>query len=203
MPPKVKFDRQAVLDAAFAIVRREGVEALNARRIAAALGCSTQPLFRAFSSMEEIRAEMGHMALGCFEGYLRRSPALDPLPYKASGLAYLLFAKEEPRLFRLLFMCDRLSDGSAAGKDEAAEAYVLEALMDKTGFTRRQAEDFHLQMFIFTHGLASMIATNYVAYDQPSLSRLLTQQYEALMARAADGARRQAAESTDVYGKEK
>lgn len=183
MPPKVRYDRQAMLEAAFSLVRQEGADALNARRIAAVLGCSTQPLFRAFSSMEEIRAEMRGMAQRCFEGYIHRSPALDPLSYKASGLAYILFAKEEPHLFRLLFMCDRLA-GDVPGPGEApGESYVLEALMSQTGFTQQQAMEFHLQMFIFTHGLASMIATHYVAYHQEELGRLLTLQYEAMMAR--------------------
>ena len=180
MPSKIKYDRQAVVDAAFAMVRQEGLEALNARRIAAALGCSTQPLFRAFSSMEELRGEMIRMAQAAFDRYIRQSPALDPIPYKAAGLAYILFAKEEPQLFRLLFMCDRQGQPSAP---DANEAYVLEMLMARYGLTRQQAADFHMQMFIFTHGMAVMIATHFVAYNQEDISRLLTQQFEALAGR--------------------
>lgn len=82
---------------------------------------------------------MRGMAQRCFEGYIHRSPALDPLPYKASGLAYILFAKEEPRLFRLLFMYDRLT-GDVPGHGEGpGESYALEALMSKTGFSRYPA----------------------------------------------------------------
>lgn len=181
MPPKIKYDRQAVVDAAFAMVRQEGLEALNARRIAAALGCSTQPLFRAFSSMEELRGEMIRMAQASFDRYIRQSPALDPIPYKAAGLAYILFAKEEPQLFRLLFMCDR--QGQPPSAPDANEAYVLDMLMARYGLTRQQAADFHMQMFIFTHGMAVMIATHFVAYNQEDISRLLTQQFEALAGR--------------------
>ena len=56
MPPKVRFTREAVTDAAFALVRAQGQEALNARAIARQLGCSTQPLYRTMPGMDALRA---------------------------------------------------------------------------------------------------------------------------------------------------
>ena len=52
MPPTVRFTRDAVLHAACQLMRREGMEALNARAIAKELGGSTQPIFRLFTNME-------------------------------------------------------------------------------------------------------------------------------------------------------
>ena len=41
MPPSVRFSREAVLNAAYQLVRREGPSALNARAVAKELGgCS-------------------------------------------------------------------------------------------------------------------------------------------------------------------
>ena len=39
-------------------MRREGIEALNARAIAKELGGSTQPIFRLFTNMEDLHREL-------------------------------------------------------------------------------------------------------------------------------------------------
>ena len=58
MPPTVRFTRDAVLHAACQLMRREGMEALNARAIAKELGGSTQPIFRLFTNMEDLHREL-------------------------------------------------------------------------------------------------------------------------------------------------
>ena len=55
MPPKVRISEQAIVDAAIQIIRDEGEGALNARSLAKALGCSVQPIFHNFPSMEHLR----------------------------------------------------------------------------------------------------------------------------------------------------
>ena len=51
MPPKPKVSRDDIAVTALGLVRSEGVAALNARRLATALGCSTQPIFSNFASV--------------------------------------------------------------------------------------------------------------------------------------------------------
>ena len=53
MPPKVKITKENIIDTALDIVRSKS--SLNARTLAAALNCSTQPLFSNFASMDELR----------------------------------------------------------------------------------------------------------------------------------------------------
>ena len=53
MPPKVKISKEDILQTAIELVRKGGEEAVNARAIAGALNCSTQPIFSNFASMEE------------------------------------------------------------------------------------------------------------------------------------------------------
>ena len=55
MPPKVKVSKEQIVSAALDLIRHQGYDALNARSIAAALGCSTQPIFSNFTTMEELR----------------------------------------------------------------------------------------------------------------------------------------------------
>lgn len=180
MPPHVRYDKGSILQAAFAIIREKGPDALNARAIAKALGCSTQPLFRVFDSMEDIHHEMLRMAGECFNSYIRRSEELDERPYKGTGMAYILFAKEEPELFKLLFMRDRVQEGTETADDDENLDYVLEVLQQATHLRRDQALRFHQALWIYTHGLAVMVATHYISYDQDRISQLLSDQFQAM-----------------------
>ena len=56
MPPSVRFSREAVLNAGYQLIRREGPAALNARSVAKELGGSTQPIFRLFTNMDDLKA---------------------------------------------------------------------------------------------------------------------------------------------------
>ena len=67
MPPKVRITRQAILEAALEIVRQKGPNALNARSLAGSLGCSVQPVFREFSSMQALHAAVVQTAQQLFD----------------------------------------------------------------------------------------------------------------------------------------
>ena len=51
MPPKVKVSKEEIINTAISLIRKSGASAVNARSIAAELGCSTQPIFSNFASM--------------------------------------------------------------------------------------------------------------------------------------------------------
>ena len=55
MPPKVKITKNDIISTALELVRTSGEQTLNARAIATALDCSTQPVFSNFSSMQTLR----------------------------------------------------------------------------------------------------------------------------------------------------
>ena len=45
MPAAKRISKEAIIDAAEAVLRTGGFEAINARSVAKALGCSTQPIY--------------------------------------------------------------------------------------------------------------------------------------------------------------
>ena len=57
MPPKVKITKDDIISTAVLLARTNGVQAINARAIAATLGCSTQPIFSNFADMKELENE--------------------------------------------------------------------------------------------------------------------------------------------------
>lgn len=53
MPPKFKFTRDEITNAALNVTRKNGISGLTARALAAELGCSVKPIFGLFKNMEK------------------------------------------------------------------------------------------------------------------------------------------------------
>lgn len=182
MPSKEKYTRADIVSAGVELIRSRGEAVLNARSLAAALHCSTQPIFRHFASMEELRAAVLEQTHTCYrqfmEAYLAASG--DP-PYKASGMAYIAFARQEPHLFRMLFMRSR--PDQHAGPEQGDWEPTLAAVERVTGLSRPEAELFHLEMWAIVHGIAVMQATNYLDLEEKTVSQMLTDAYRGITQR--------------------
>ncbi len=179
MPPKTKISSNDVISAALSLVHEEGIRALNARRIADRLSCSTQPIFSNFTSMEALHSEVIAAASRLYQGFINEDMAKGEYPpYKASGMAYIRFAKEEGELFKLLFMRDRA--GERIDEDREGIRPLLDIIMKNLGINEDLAYIFHLELWVFVHGIASMIATGYLDWDISFISRALSDAYEGL-----------------------
>ena len=108
MPPKCRFTREEIIQAALDLTAEKGVGALTARGLAQRLGSSAKPIFGLFANMEEVQQEVVKAANLRYQEYLRQDMSAGRYPpYKASGMAYIRFAREQKELFKLLFMRDR------------------------------------------------------------------------------------------------
>lgn len=182
VPPKAKTNRQQIIDTAFEMVRENGVESLNARNLARRIGCSTQPLFYNFSTMEELLASVIYKANEFYHSYIWQamSEAKYP-PYKASGMAYIQFAKDERNLFNLLFMRDRTNEKVDVQNANFEE--IVSMLMTNYGLSHDEAQFFHLEMWAVVHGIAAMQATSFLNLDADMASTCLTNVFEGLKLR--------------------
>ena len=66
MPPRAKYTREEITEIALGIVAESGVESLNARSLAEAMGTSTRPIFTAFRNMEELESAVRESAMKVF-----------------------------------------------------------------------------------------------------------------------------------------
>ena len=182
MPPKVRFSREEIIAAALDIVREGGMTALTARSLAARLGSSAKPVFGLFENMQEVQTEVMLAANTEYQSFLRTEMMRGIYkPYKASGMAYIAFARKEKELFRLLFMRDR-TDEQIDAKDDSIDD-IIAIISRNTGLSEEDARLFHLEMWIFVHGIATMIVTNYLDWEEEHVSRALTDAYEGLRMR--------------------
>ncbi len=185
MPPKFKFTRDEMISAALNITRRNGLTGLTARALAAELGCSVKPVFGLFKNMEEVHQEVFSSAYKLYQSYLREDMAEGKYPpYKASGMAYIRFAKEERELFKLLFMRDRSQEKIEENREEIRP--LLDLIKQNLGLGEEDAYLFHLELWVYVHGIATMIATSYLDWDDEFVSRVLTDAYMGLKHRYSE-----------------
>lgn len=179
MAPKIKITKDDIIDAAIKIARKNGAEAINARSIAAFLNCSTQPIFTNFNSMEELYLAVVTKAdILCNNYMIREVESGVYPPYKANGMAYIRFAKEEKELFKLLYMRDR--SGEAIPNEQDSFNQMTALINNNTGLCGDTAKLFHLEMWAYVHGIATMFATGFLDLEWELVSRMLTDSYQGL-----------------------
>lgn len=178
MPPTVRFTRDAVLHAACQLMRREGMEALNARAIAKELGGSTQPIFRLFTNMEDLHRELILYVARQFQAHAEEDMAQSDSPYIQLCTTYLLYGRDEPELFKLLFMRDRVSEGQYS--DQTNFDRVFNIIKKETPLDDETALRFFERTWLFIHGLAVCIATKYIpCQDERYLISMVKEAYNA------------------------
>ena len=179
MPPKVKVTKEDIIKAAVDIVRNSGAQAINARTIASLLNCSTQPVFSNFATMDELRLAVVEKADTLCGDYIRREIESGKFPtYKASGMAYIRFAKEEKELFKLLYMRDRTNEIIPVSSELSDK--MVSVVQSNTGLKGTDAKLFHLEMWAYVHGIATMVATDFMNLEWELISRMLSDAYQGM-----------------------
>lgn len=178
MPPKIKITKDEIVSKTLNLVRENGEEGLNARSVALALNCSTQPIFSNFSGLEELQKAVTNKAYDLYLSFLNNEVKADKYPkYKAFGMAYIRFAREEKQLFKLLFMCDRKGKQFIPTQDFNASVQLI---MEQNGLSEEKAKLFHLEIWTAVHGIATMLATNFLDFEWDFISSMITDVYQGL-----------------------
>ena len=190
MPPKFRYTREEMIAAALELVRQGGKDALTARALGAKLGCSAKPIFGLFRNMEELEGEVIAAADAYYQKYLvQKMQEGQYPPYKASGMAYIRFAREERHLFRFLFQSDYFNGKTLLELIDAEELIpVLSAMQRSLGIGMEQTKTVFITVFLFAHGYASMIANNSLKYDEDTINSHLERAYRGAILAAQEEA---------------
>ncbi|MCR5772649.1 MAG: TetR/AcrR family transcriptional regulator [Butyrivibrio sp.] len=160
MSRKATITQKEIVNAAFKITKKEGYEAITSRKLAAAAGCSTQPIFRIYDNMDGLKEDVFKKASLFYEDYYASYPKNNETPFVDLGMAYIEFAQKYPNLFRLLFL--------SGSKDEEKSMYALvngekEYVVKEVDRARTQGvkepEQLFMKMWIFIHGSGCMAVT--------------------------------------------
>ncbi len=176
MPPKAKFTKKEIIAAAFEIVRLSGFDALTARSLADKLGSSPRPIFTVFSCMEEVQEEVKTAARKLYEQY-EDEEMCGEKPFKGSGIGYIRFSAEQPKLFQLLFMREINAvpnlDTVLSVIDDYYEK-IIDSIRTGYGFSNETAKEIYLHMWIYSHGIATLLATKVCTFSREEISDMLT-----------------------------
>jgi len=193
-----KASRKALLDAVGVVLERQGLEGMSLRKVAAEAGLSHAApgvLFGGRAAMLTAYAAEGFREIGrrMEAAQLEASDARAALA--SSGLAYVMFAVDEPLCFQVMFRTDRLLPHDPEYLLECRRAFdplkhaiergIAEGVLDPT-----QAESVMLAAWSIVHGLANLWFSKHLAGrvepDPNELGRTVTQLFaNAVMSGAA------------------
>lgn len=183
MPPKPKYTREQIVAAALEIVSQEGMDALTAKALGQRLHTSASPIFTVFNSMLEVQEAVEAAAMERFEGYAHKVGGDMPL-FKQVGMRMILFAKEEPHLYRLIFMSSNpevKSFEDVYGHLGNVAEECLRAIEQDYGLSRAEAKTLFEHSWIHTFGIGTLCATGMCDFSGEQISQLLTEDFTAMM----------------------
>lgn len=175
----LKVQKQDILDASFEIVRKDGIDSLNARKIASVLQCSTQPIFYQFSSMEAVKEELLTYSLAYYRNFILNFKGNIP-KYRQIGLNYIRFAREEANVYKFIFMGEYKIKIDEFAFFDKSYLEVEKTLQIQNGLSKGMAQKFHLKMWLFVHGIACLIATNTCIFTDEEVGVLLAEEFQIL-----------------------
>ena len=191
MPPKAKFTREEIMKAALEIVREDGFEALTARTLGARLGSSARPIFTVFSGMDEVCREVVAAARALYAQYVDRGLGQTGFPaFKGVGLEYIKYALAEPKLFQALFMSEQAQKPAVGDVLPVIEEHypqIVDSICGAYGLSREKAEWLYRHLWIYTHGIAALCATNMCTFTQEDMAKMMTEVFVAVLKESGEG----------------
>jgi len=189
MPPKPKHTKEEIVASALSLVSEKGMDALTARELGARLGSSARPIFTVFSSMEEVQEAVRTAALKRFESYAGKAMQYTPV-FKQVGMQMILFAKEEPKLYQLVYM----SENKQAADFESVlqrlgdvAQLCLDVIQRDYGLSESEAKMLFEHVWIHTFGIGALCATGMCDFSEEQIIEMLGHDFVAMLMHIKSG----------------
>ncbi len=181
MPAKLELNKKQIVKTAVKMINENGLSNLNARSLAKNLGVSTKPLYRVYTSMEEIKKDTYEEIYRQYDEYLK-SRVDSKKALVTLCIAYVEFAREYPNLFITLFLSNNLNWQSIDNVlDEKWNQGTIINLVNKHGYTFDDAKKIFMNMWLYATGLATLLATNDLKLDEEKILVKLVGMYKILV----------------------
>ena len=180
MSRKATITQKEIVNAAFKITKREGFEQITSRKLAAAAGCSTQPIFRIYDSMDALKKDVYDKAAAYYEDYYNDCSKNHEVPFVDLGLAYIGFAQKFPYLFKLLFVSEQ-GDEKKSMYDlvNGSKENVVKEIKRASADGISNAQQLFMKMWIYIHGAGCMAVTGDYDLDEATSVSMLESAYKA------------------------
>lgn len=182
MPASKKVTKEDIVNAAFEVMRDGGFGSVNARSVAKKLGCSTQPIYLSFQSMDELKSELTQHAMDAHTEKILasiRESRTSRIRYLDYGIGFIRFAEQEKELFRWLY----LSGGQAGYQmSDIHLPDIIRTISEDFGYIEEVAQHFHEDMIYYSYGIAILLNTGSISLDDNELIAALQREFKALTA---------------------
>lgn len=183
MPPKAKYTKEQITQEALDMIREKGMGNLTARALGQRLGSSACPIFTVFENMEEVQSAAKKAAKGLYAEYVRTGLKEAP-SFQGVGMQYIRFAIQEPKLFQLLFMTEQPQKPSVVNVlpiiDENYQE-ILQSVRDSYDVSGSEAEKLYRHLWIYTHGIAVLCASNTCVFTPEEMRKMLAEVMTSLL----------------------
>lgn len=159
MSAVTKIKKENLIKGSIKIIREKGIEELSARNLAKTVGCSTQPIFRIFENMDDLKQTIYNDVYELQNKYIRKGIE-HQIPFIGAGLSYIDFATKEKNLFKFLFMStnSKYNNILEMADNEDGKKYT-EMIIKSTGLSPESSKQIYINTWLIIHGIASMMAT--------------------------------------------
>lgn len=175
-----KNTKEDIVHAAFEIVKEKGIEGVNARDVAKRLNCSVQPIFYQFATMDDLKRAVYEKIYDTYKKYMLSGENSDN-HYKAMGNSYVKFAKDYPELFKIMFMQKTEMNSNNYEQIDHLGDKIIKTGQKFTGLSFEEQKEFHLKVWLFTHGIATLIVTGTIKLDDKEIDELISSSVRQMM----------------------
>ncbi|MCT3381907.1 TetR/AcrR family transcriptional regulator [Lactobacillus johnsonii] len=181
MARKKEIDKQRILDAAYKLAVRGGIESLTARNIAKAVNCSTQPIYLEFENMQDLRNQVlarisDELKSNTLQQNFTGEPLID------LDLSYLYFAKEHVDLFRAMFVDCKFGNQMIVDTLMGLGLEKFKQQFDAEQFSEERLNHIVISNWIAATGLATLLINKMANFTQAQMISVLKAQiHEAML----------------------
>lgn len=158
--------RQAILDAARALISKEGYAGLSMRRLAESIGYTPRTIYLYFADKDDLLSQLIEEDVGRLADQLEAAAAQQPDPGRrldAVALAYVAFGLENPHAYEAAFMLRNhpLTREAAVLKHHVQGRRMLDTLARAVRESSRVAPELDVQVVVQAlrcslHGVVSI-----------------------------------------------
>ena len=169
MPPKVKFQKKDIVSAALNVAKKKGIDAVTAREVAKELNVSVGPIFTWFDSMDALKAEVYEQAKEVYRGYIVKGLE-EQIPFLGVWHQYMRFAREEPELYKLLFLTKpSAANGGAIEALKFSQDLARESIMRIYHMDAHTADCYFRDLWLISFSYATLVVTDDCPYTDEEI----------------------------------
>lgn len=169
MAAKSIITKEELLKVALKMVSENGLDSINARDLAKEAGISTKPIYRIYSSLDDLKTDVNNIIRKEYDEFIiKRVDNKNALITLC--VAYIEFAQMHKNYFRSMFLSNNLKWKSVENVlNEKWNQSAIINLVNKHGYNFEEAKDLFMNLWLYANGLATLIACNELTIDNKEI----------------------------------